>query len=59
MSQKDKDNTPMAVLVNCAKCPRPVYNIPAWQEVPEKLPREDQDSHYKKSYGKMLQSEVS
>ncbi len=38
MSQKDRDNEQTAVLVNCAKCPRPVCNSPAWQEGPENCP---------------------
>ena len=50
MSQKDK--TPMAVLVNCAKCPRPVCNSPAWQEVPESCPGKIKAHVIKKATGK-------
>ncbi len=32
MAEKD-------MMVNCAKCPRPVCNSPAWQEGPENCPR--------------------
>jgi len=34
----EKGNEQKATSINCAKCPRPVCNSPAWQEGPENCP---------------------
>jgi len=45
------------LLVNCAKCPRPVCNSPAWQEGPDNCPSKILTEVIKKATEKCLSSE--
>jgi len=50
----EKNSEQKAASVNCAKCPRPVCNSPAWKEGPENCPRKIKPEVVKRATEKCL-----